>query len=63
MKQEITCPKCVNKYIDSRDYVFCALEINHGFGFLYRKKEGYKKTPKWCSLRKIFYNIPKSLQN
>ena len=53
MKQEITCPKCVNKYTDSRDYVFCALEINHGFGFLYRKKEGYKKTPKWCPLRKL----------
>ena len=63
MKQKITCLRCTNKYIDSRDYIFCALETNHSFGFLYRKKEGYKKTPKWCPLRKISYNTPKSLHN
>lgn len=48
--KEITCLKCSDKFIDSRDYVFCMLKSSpaNGFGYLGRKKEGYKKTPKWC---------------
>jgi len=51
---KITCLKCSDKYIDCRGYVFCILETSpiHGFGYLGRKKEGYKETPKWCPKNK-----------
>jgi len=51
---KITCLKCSDKYIDCRGYVFCTLETSpiHSFGYLGRKEEGYKKTPKWCPKNK-----------
>lgn len=56
MKHKITCLKCANKGMDGRDRMYCTgvyHEAVNNFGFLWHKREGYKETPKWCTLQGI----------